>query len=832
MKNLLISSLAVLAMASCGKVTTDESTVKNDLRVPAYPLVTIDPYASAWSAADNLYDAPVTHWTGKSFPFIGVIKVDGKPYRFMGTEEKDTKPLVPTSQQGEWEGRWTTSRPAAGWNTPGFNDSAWKKGAAAFGTSNEPTARTEWNTPEIWVRRTVEIPDTLPAEMPVYLEFSNDDDAIFYINGVEIYNTGSRCNKNRVVELPAEARAALTGGTNLLAAECVNPVGFGLLDFGLLIPKSLDTNFPETAVQTSADVQATQTHYTFTCGPVDLKVSFAAPVFLDGDLDILSRPVNYVNYKATATDGKAHDIEVYFEASPRWALAEPHQASQTEAYEQNGIAYLRAGSTEQAILAKGGDHVTIDWGYFYLAAPKAEIEYGVGEPSSLRSRFVAGQSVSGNTKATGDEGSMAIVRKFSDVKDADGYVMVGYDDICSIQYMGENLRPYWNRTGDKTIESQFEAADAQRDSLINLCYDFDRNLMKVATEAGGKKYADLLAACYRQSIAAHKLVESPSGELFFFSKENDSNGSIGTVDITYPTAPLLLYFNPELAKATMNFIYDYSESGRWPKPFAAHDVGTYPRANGQTYGGDMPVEESGNMILITAAVCKAQNDSSYAEKHWNTLTTWVDYLVENGLDPENQLCTDDFAGHFAHNVNLSAKAIEAIAAYASMADMLGKEDVAKKYRDIALDYAAKWKENAADGDHYRLTFDKEGTWSQKYNLVWDKMLGLNVFDPEIMQTEIKYYLGKQNEYGLPLDCREKYTKTDWVLWTASMAENPEDFNALVEPIYSFYNETNDRVPMSDWTWTDRPERRGFMARAVIGGLYMKLLSESGKLNDK
>ena len=83
--------------------------------------------------------------------------------------------------------------------------------------------------------------------MPVYLEFSNDDDAVFYINGVEIYNTGSRCNKDRIIELPSEARAALTGGTNMLAAECINPVGFGLLDFGLLIPKSLDSNFPETA---------------------------------------------------------------------------------------------------------------------------------------------------------------------------------------------------------------------------------------------------------------------------------------------------------------------------------------------------------------------------------------------------------------------------------------------------------------------------------------------------------------------------------------------------------------------------------------------------------
>ena len=332
-----------------------------------------------------------------------------------------------------------------------------------------------------------------------------------------------------------------------------------------------------------------------------------------------------------------------------------------------------------------------------------------------------------------------------------------------------------------------------------------------------------LALAYRQAIAAHKLVEAPNGDLMLLSKENASNGSIGTVDITYPSAPLLLYYNPELCKALLNHIFYYSESGKWKKPFPAHDVGTYPQANGQTYKHDMPVEESGNMLVLTAAVAASEGNAEYARKHWTELTRWADYLVENGLDPDNQLCTDDFAGHFAHNANLSIKAIMGIASYGYCARLLGMEETAAKYAAKAREMASEWVKMADDGDHYRLTFDKSGTWSQKYNLVWDKLLGCGIFPKEVTQKEIAYYLGKQNRYGLPLDSRRQWTKADWIVWSATLADDRETFEAFIEPLWNFMNETVLRVPMSDWYKTDVPAHVIFKARAVVGGYWIKML---------
>ena len=824
MRQQLLTLLLVTASVLCSCDSPIEQHEKNELRAPAYPLVSIDPYTSAWSFTDNLYDGSVKHWTGKDFPLIGVAKVDGQTYRFMGTEELELKPIVKTSEQGSWTGKYTTQEPANGWETSGFNDAAWKEGEAAFGTQeNEHTAKTQWGEEFIWVRRMADISEDLTGKN-VYLEYSHDDDVIIYINGIKVVDTGNACKKNVLLKLPEEVVASLKQGENLIAAYCHNRGGNALLDFGLLVELDGYRSFYQTANQTSVDVQAMQTYYTFTCGPVDLNLTFTAPLFMD-NLDLMTRPVNYITYEVASNDGKKHQVELYFEVSPQWALDLPHQESVADSFTEGDMLFLRTGSRNQEVLKKKGDDVRIDWGHFYLAAEKENSTYAIGDSKLLRKSFTENKL---EAPATGGYDKLALVRSLGETKKAEGHLLIGYDDIYSIQYFGENLRPYWNRKGNETIVSQFQKAEKDYKTQMKNCAAFDKTMMEEATAVGGRKYAELCALAYRQAVSAHKLVEAPNGDLLFLSKENFSNGSIGTVDITYPSAPLFLIYNPELAKGLMNHIFYYSESGKWAKPFAAHDVGTYPLANGQTYGGDMPVEESGNMLIVTAAIAAIEGNAGYAQKHWETLTTWTDYLVENGLDPENQLCTDDFAGHFAHNANLSIKAILGIASYGYLADCLGKKDIAEKYTQKAKEMATEWEKMANDGDHYRLTFDKAGTWSQKYNLVWDKLMKLQIFPKKVADTEIAYYLGRQNKYGLPLDNRETYTKTDWIMWTATLANDKATFEKFIEPVYLFMNETTTRVPMSDWVFTNEPTQRGFQARSVVGGYFIKMLEN--KLN--
>jgi hypothetical protein len=207
------------------------------------------------------------------------------------------------------------------------------------------------------------------------------------------------------------------------------------------------------------------------------------------------------------------------------------------------------------------------------------------------------------------------------------------------------------------------------------------------------------------------------------------------------------------------------------------------------------------------------------------LTKWAEYLKEKGLDPENQLSTDDFAGHLAHNANLSIKAILALGSYGILADMTGRREQAALYRKTSQEFAKKWMELAVDGDHYRLAFDKPGTWSQKYNLVWDRLLGLNLFPPELVRKEIAFYETKLNRYGLPLDNRKDYTKLDWLVWSATLAESNADFEKLIAPAYQWLNESPSRVPLTDWYDTVNGRQQGFQARSVVGGIFVKMLSD-------
>jgi len=587
--------------------------------------------------------------------------------------------------------------------------------------------------------------------------------------------------------------------------------------------------------QKSVTVLPTRTIYTFEGSGVALKLTFTTPALPD-DISILSRPVTYLTYDVHSTDGKEHEVSIFFGASGELAVNSTDQNVTWKDASGGGLAVVSLGSKDQQILQKKGDDQRIDWGYLYLAAPaETTDDYGFAKPSELGVAFSmngisGGRGASGEADNANDTGAGIELNSFKvGTEPVSKWVMIAYDDIYSIQFNRTNLRPYWRKDGWEAKD--LLAASARDYSLLQeRCAKFDAELMADLEKIGGEKYAKISALAYRQCFAAGKFAADANGQPLQFSKENHSNGCIATSDIFYPMSPQFLLFGPSLAKSFLAPFMEYAKSDRWKFPFAPHDLGTYPHANGQVYGGgektevdQMPVEESGNVLLLMAAVAQMEGNADFAGSYWETVQKWAEYLKKEGYDPANQLCTDDFAGHLAHNVNLSAKAICALGAYAKLCEMRGDHPQAAEYGKLAKEFAQRWVQEAKDGDHYRLAFDRPGSWSQKYNLVWDKILGLGLFPDEVLRTEMEFYKKTQNVYGLPLDNRRTYTKLDWIIWTASLTQDRKDFETLVSPVFKFLNEGPTRAPMTDWYETISGEKVGFTARPVVGGVFLPAL---------
>lgn len=793
-------------------------------KAPAYPLITHDPYFSIWSMTDTLNASATRHWTGTEHSLIGMLKVDGKIYRFLGREDRPYNQLIATSDIGDYTVKFTEEINDSTWMSPSFDDASWKTGAAPFGNGN--AARTKWRSKDLWVRRTFSIDDLNLHKL--FLKINHDDNTEVYLNGHKIYNKRGWLNKFQYFPIDDNVKSKLKKENNVLAIHVANTAGGQWLDAGIVEEPELKKNdLIQEAIQKNVSLSATQTVYDFICGKANLTVTFTSPLLMD-NLDLMSRPVSYISYKVKSNDAKPHDVRLFFGASTDIATNLQNQEVLAQNVSTDQLSVLKAGTIEQPVLAKKGDDLRIDWGYMYVATPKSAkaIQY-ISSATSAFNQLIANTTDVANTELTGKHLSLNTIIPFGKVTSVakEQFVMLGYDDLYSVQYFKQNLRPWWNRDSAKTIAGELAMAAKDYKRIIEQCGAFNKKMHADAVVAGGETYARLCDLAYRQSIAAHKLVRSPDGELLFLSKENYSNGCINTVDVTYPSAPLFLLYNPELLKGMLNGIFYYTESGQYDKPYAAHDLGTYPLANGVVYGEPMPVEESGNMLILTTAIAKAEGNAEYARKHWKTLTRWGNYLLEAGFDPANQLCTDDFAGHLARNTNLSVKAIVGIAGYANLAKQLGYNDIAKTIADSAKVMAKRWAELADAGDHYKLTFDSTYTWSQKYNLVWDKVLNLGIFPQEVYNKEVKYYLTKQNSYGLPLDSRKTYTKSDWILWTATLANNQHDFNSFVSPVYRYATKTDTRVPLSDWHETTNGRMIGFQARSVVGGYFIKMLDK-------
>lgn len=561
----------------------------------------------------------------------------------------------------------------------------------------------------------------------------------------------------------------------------------------------------------SLQVTPTATVFVSEAKGVRLETRFITPA-LPGDPDLMSMPVTLVRFTLSASDGAPHQVRLSLHLSDRLCYdGEIRPGMVADSFVLNGHETAWCGQAIQRPLCHSGDHITMDWGYLYLTAQ-------------------------GHVRPVGD----GLLMTWEGPAEGSVQAVIAYDDIASINYFGD-LCKAWYRRGGAQVTDAIREVMRDFDGIASRCAALDAQVLGDAQRAGGAPYARLVSAAWRQTLAAHKLIATPDGEMALLSKENDSNGCIGTVDVSYPSIPMFLRYNPELVNALCRPVLTFAQMPVWRYDFAPHDVGRYPNATGQVYAApqvkngeshppyylypagkdvydprfQMPVEESGNMLIMLAAAVHFGADRALADRSRPLLDQWMQYLVRYGEDPGEQLCTDDFAGHLAHNVNLAAKAIVGVACYGRLTGETVWEDKAK-------DMASRLLGNIGMHGNTPLTLDGKG-WSMKYNLLWDKVLKLGLLPEGFYEAELRSYLPRINRYGLPLDSRADYTKSDWICWVAAMAEDIQTRQALLEPIVLMLDETTSRVAFSDWYDTKTGRYRHFIARSVQGGVFAPML---------
>jgi hypothetical protein len=483
--------------------------------MPAFPLITHDPYFSIWSTTNQLTASTTKHWTGADHSLIGMLKVDGVAYRFLGKAGSSFKTIVPASDELNYEAAYTTEAPADGWMKPGFDDSYWKKGSAPFG-NDKAISKTIWLTKDIWVRREFSI-NTFDLNK-LFLKLQHDDDVEVYLNGEPVYQTKGWTSKFIFIPINEAIKTKLQKEKNILAIHVINNVGGAWLDAGIVDEPmiAVDTAV-QTAIQNKVTVNATQTAYAFTCGKVALSLTFTSPLLIH-ELDILARPVSYINASVQSVDGAAHSVQLYLGASTDIAANLPSQQMSARQYRSGSLAVLKAGTIAQPVLKNKGDDLRIDWGFMYIATSASKnIQQSISTDDNGSKGFLLSENnnLLGKHLVLNTTVNMGLIGN----KAKNQLFLIGYDDRYSVQYFSQNLLPWWKQKVGASMEQQLTLAANEYPAIIKKCETLNHSIYNDAFKAGGKNYATICELAYRQTIAAHKLVKSPEGEILFYLKK-------------------------------------------------------------------------------------------------------------------------------------------------------------------------------------------------------------------------------------------------------------------------------------------------------------------------
>ncbi|CAF1293964.1 unnamed protein product [Rotaria sp. Silwood1] len=589
------------------------------------------------------------------------------------------------------------------------------------------------------------------------------------------------------------------------------------------------SNIPS-LIQKSVVVQPWRTIYTFSTptNTVELVLSFSQPTSIED-------PYTYITFDVRTLDQKNHDVRIYFEEGSMLSINDKNEKiywSRTD----GDITVLTMNSYNQVPFGIHGDETRNNWGYAHLISANKTTTIGYqGFGDNLRQAFVKRQIMPSDDtrkpRSVDDQSpSSVFVINLDRVSSVSSYLIFLYDDLYSMLYFEDWQIPCWRAELDNNVTLLVNEAVEYYNSNMADITDSNLLLTTLLTNTGGAQYSLFGSLVTRQITGAvTRTWSNKQNRPRLFMKEISSGGAVSTVDVIFPSSPFFLWLHPEMLRDVLIPVLAYANnetSINYNLVWAPHHLGKWPVCDVLPDEQEqMPIEESANMLLMLASIVQRLLKTDFLQHYWNVMEIWAQYLNNTLPDPGNQLCTDDFEGPSPHNCNLALKGILGLGAYAILLNSTGETQRATIYMNQAQAYANYWLQAARDDENYRLQYDLPNTWSQKYNLIYQSILSLNLFPSDVAKLESNYYATKMLDYGIPLDSRSKLTKIDWTSWIAAFSDTKED-DEIFRKIYKFANESPDRVPFSDFYNASDGHVLGFCARPVMGGLFIRALLES------
>ncbi|KAB5594674.1 hypothetical protein CTheo_1821 [Ceratobasidium theobromae] len=599
------------------------------------------------------------------------------------------------------------------------------------------------------------------------------------------------------------------------------------------------------ATQKKMQFTATKSTFVLSAGPVDLTVQFLSPV---EPTDYLrqSLPFSYMTLTAKSTDGAAHSVQFYTDISAEWVSGDNNLGAKWSTATGGGAIIHQVELQNPVRYAEVNDHTQYGTAY-YATNQAANLTYATGEDQVLRAAFV-NKGVLGNTqdtqfRAINDRWPVfAFARDIGTTTDSSQNPVVfavGHVRDPLIQYIVagnklEERHPYWlSKYANANDALTAFLSDAEYQHALSAASALDTKIFNDATPIHSD-YTSIVQLSTRQAFAASEITVSKTSsgsyntsDVKIFMKEISSDGNVNTVDVIFPAWPAFMYLNPDYGRRILEPLFQYQQTGLYPNKWSIHDIGAnYPNATGHNDGGDepMPVEESGDMLIMTLSYTRASGDNSLISNNYNLLNQWTQFLVNDSLIPASQLSTDDFAGHLVNQTNLAIKGIIGIKCMSEIANRLSKSDDAKKYSDIAASYVPQWQKFATSNEgHLTLNYGNASSWGLAYNLYADKQLQLNLFPQSVYDMQTGWYGEMGAQYGVALDSRHAYTKSDWEIYSAGTVSDKGTRDMFITRLRDYLANGKNNAPFSDWYDAIWGTVVGFRARPVVGGHFALLM---------